>query len=148
MAPLSRKWIVQAVEASLRRLNTNSIDLYQIHKPDPETPLEETLRALDDLVHQGKVRYLGCSNFAAWQMVQALGVAGLAGLTPLVSVQPRWNLLDGLDDPHLQDACKAFGIGIIPYQPLAARVLTGKYRPGAEPPPALAPEISPVSARS
>ena len=132
---LSRRWILQAAEDSLRRLGTDYLDLYQAHAPDDETPLEETLRALDDLVCQGKVRYLGCSNYPAWQLAQALGISERAGLAPWVSVQPRWNLLEGLDDPHLLPACRAFGIGMIPYTPLASGLLTGKYRAGAEPPP-------------
>ena len=132
---LSRRWIMEAVEGSLRRLGTDYIDLYQAHRPDEDTPLEETLRAMDDLVHQGKVRYIGCSNYAAWQLVQALGISQRAGLASWISVQPRWNLLDGLDDPHLLPACGAFGVGIIPYTPLASGILTGKYRPGEAPPP-------------
>jgi aryl-alcohol dehydrogenase-like predicted oxidoreductase len=134
-APLSRAWIVRAVEASLQRLGTDYIDLYQVHRPDPATPLEETLRAMDDLVSQGKVRYLCCSNFAAWQLVHALGLSERKGIAPWVSVQPRWNILDGLDDPHLLPACRVFGVGIIPYTPLASGILTGKYNRGEEPQP-------------
>jgi aryl-alcohol dehydrogenase-like predicted oxidoreductase len=132
---LSRRWMMRAVEDSLRRLATDYIDLYQAHSPDDDTPLEETLRAMDDLVRQGKVRYIGCSNYAAWQMAQALGIAHAAGLTPWVSVQPRWNVLDGLADPSLLPACRALGVGMIPYTPLASGVLTGKYRAGEEPAP-------------
>ncbi len=132
---LSRRWIMQAAENSLRRLGTDYIDLYQAHRPDDETPLEETLRAMDDLVRQGKVRYIGCSNYAAWQLAQGLGISRQEGLAPWVSVQPKWNLLDGLDDPHLLPACRTFGVGIIPYTPLAAGFLTGKYRRGVEPEP-------------
>ena len=131
---LSRRWIMQSVEASLRRLGTDYIDLYQAHRPDDETPLEETLRAMDDLVHQGKVRYIGCSNYAAWQMVQGIGISQRLGLAAWATVQPRFNLLEGLDDPHLLPACRTFGVGIIPYRPLASGILTGKYRPGEEPP--------------
>lgn len=130
---LSRRWIMESVEESLRRLGTDYLDLYQAHKPDDETPLEETLRAMDDLVRQGKVRYIGGSNYAAWQMVQALGISQRQGLTSWVSMQPRWNMLDGLDDPHLLAACRACGVGIIPYTPLASGILTGKYRPGEAP---------------
>ena len=126
---------MQAAEDSLRRLGTDWIDLYQAHAPDEQTPLEETLRALDDLVRQGKVRYVGCSNYPAWQLVQALGISERAGLARWVSAQPRWNLLEGLDDPHLLPACRAFGVGLIPYTPLASGLLTGKYRPGEAPPP-------------
>jgi aryl-alcohol dehydrogenase-like predicted oxidoreductase len=135
MQGLSRRWIMQAVEDSLRRLATDYIDLYQAHSPDDQTPIEETLRAMDDLVRQGKVRYLGCSNYAAWEMVRGIGVSQRAGLAQWVSVQPQWNLLDGLDDPHLLPACRALGVGIIPYRPLASGILTGKYRAGEKPPP-------------
>ncbi len=131
---LSRRWIMEAAEASLRRLGTDYLDLYQAHKPDEDTPLEETLRAMSDLVEQGKVRYLGCSNDAAWQLAQALGISRREGLEPWVSVQPRWNLIDGLFDPYLLPACRALGVGIIPFTPLASGILTGKYRRGEEPP--------------
>lgn len=131
---LSRRWIMEAVEGSLRKLNTDYIDLYQAHRPDDETPLEETLHAMDDLVRQGKVRYLGCSNYAAWQLVHGLSISQRGGLAPWISVQPRWNLLEGLDDPHLLPACKAFGVGIIPFTPLASGILTGKYHRGEAPP--------------
>jgi aryl-alcohol dehydrogenase-like predicted oxidoreductase len=126
-------YLTQACEDSLRRLGTDYIDLYQAHKPDDDTPLEETLRAMDDLVRQGKVRYIGCSNYAAWQLVQGLGISREAGLASWISVQPRWNLLDGLADPQLLPACAHFGIGIIPYTPLASGILTGKYRAGEAP---------------
>ena len=102
--------------------------------PDPDTPLDETLRAMDDLVRQGKVRYIGSSNYAAWQLAQALGISEHRWLTPWVSAQNRWNLLDGLDDPSLLPAAGALGVGIIPYTPLASGILTGKYRRGEEPP--------------
>jgi aryl-alcohol dehydrogenase-like predicted oxidoreductase len=134
-AGLSRRWIMQAAEDSLRRLNTDYIDLYQVHAPDWETPLEETLRALDDLVHQGKVRYIGCSNFTAWLMVHGLGISDRYGLARWASVQNRWNLLEGLDDAHVLDAAGRLGVGIIPYTPLASGALTGKYQPGVPPPP-------------
>ena len=131
---LSRRWIMRAVEDSLRRLGTDYIDLYQAHVPDPDTPLDETLRAMDDLVRQGKVRYIGSSNYAAWQLAQALGISERRSLTPWVSAQNRWNLLDGPDDPSLLPAGRALGVGIIPYTPLASGILTGKYRRGEEPP--------------
>jgi aryl-alcohol dehydrogenase-like predicted oxidoreductase len=115
-------------------LGTDFIDLYQAHAPDEETPLEETLRGMDDLVRQGKVRYVGCSNYGAWQLVQALGISERAGIARWVSVQPRWNVVEGLDDPHLLPACREFGVGIIPYTPLASGMLTGKYRGGEDPP--------------
>jgi aryl-alcohol dehydrogenase-like predicted oxidoreductase len=134
MSGLSRRWIMQAVEDSLRRLSTDYIDLYQAHAPDNDTPLEETLRAMHDLVQQGKVCYIGCSNYTAWEMTHALGISQSLRLTPWISVQPRWNLLEGLSDPTLLPACRALDVGIIPYRPIAGGVLTGKYRAGAEPP--------------
>jgi aryl-alcohol dehydrogenase-like predicted oxidoreductase len=130
---LSRRWIVHSIERSLRRLGTDYIDLYQAHEPDPDTPIEETLRAFDDLISQGKVRYVGCSNFRAWQMAQAAGVADRHGWAPFVSAQNRWNILAGPDDPSLIDACPALGLGVIPYRPLASGVLTGKYPAGQAP---------------
>ncbi len=132
---LSRRWIMRAIEDSLRRLGTDYVDLYQVHAPDDETPIEETLRALDDLVRAGKVRYLGCSNFAAWEMVRAIGVAEQHGWTPWISLQQRWNILEGLDDETHLRACQRLGVGIIPYTPLASGILTGKYRRGEAPPP-------------
>jgi aryl-alcohol dehydrogenase-like predicted oxidoreductase len=132
---LSRRWIVRAVEDSLKRLQTDYIDLYQAHAPDRDTPLDETLRAMDDLVHEGKVRYLGCSNYQSWEVVYGVGISRGAGLSPWVSVQQRWNLLEGLDDTNLLPACRELGLGIIPYTPLASGVLTGKYRKGEEPAP-------------
>lgn len=131
---LSRRWITQAIEDSLRRLKTDYIDLFQVHRPDDETPIEETVRALDDAVRQGKVRYVGCSNYAAWQLAEAVGAGKNHGLDPWISAQNRWNVIDGLDDPHLLPACRRFGVGIIPYTPLASGILTGKYQRGAEPP--------------
>jgi aryl-alcohol dehydrogenase-like predicted oxidoreductase len=130
---LSRRWIVDSLEGSLRRLGTDYVDLYQAHVPDPDTPLEETLRAFDDLVGQGKVRYIGCSNYRAWQMAQAHALAERHGWTPFVSAQNRWNILTGPDDPSLLEACRALGLGIIPYRPLASGVLTGKYSAGRAP---------------
>jgi aryl-alcohol dehydrogenase-like predicted oxidoreductase len=130
----SRQHIMRAVEASLRRLKTDYIDLYQVHFPDPSTPIEETLRALDDLVRQGKVRYIGCSNFAAWQVVEAQWTARTHHLTPFVSAQNLYNLLDRRIERELVPACNAYGLSILPYFPLASGFLTGKYRPGTPPP--------------
>lgn len=130
---LSRHHIVSGVDASLRRLGTDYIDLLQVHQWDADTPLEESLRALDDLVGAGKVRYLGCSNYAAWQLTQALWVADRRGYAPFVSVQPRYSLLDRSIESELLPACRAFGVGVIPYSPLAGGILTGKYRGGARP---------------
>ncbi len=130
---LSRGHIIAGVEASLRRLGTDYLDLLQVHSWDPETPIEETMRALDDLVRAGKVRYLGCSNFTAWQLTQSLWVSDKRGYAPFVSVQPRYSLLDRRIEAELVPACRAFGIGIVPYSPLAGGILTGKYRGGARP---------------
>ena len=124
----SRRWILQACENSLRRLGTDWIDLYQIHFPDASTPIEETLRALDDLVRAGKVRYLGCSNFAGWQVVEAAWTARNANLTPFVSAQNHYSLLERGVEKELVPACNAYGLGILPYFPLASGMLTGKYR--------------------
>jgi aryl-alcohol dehydrogenase-like predicted oxidoreductase len=130
----SRRWIMQAVDASLRRLGTDYLDLYQIHFPDDSTPQEETLRALDDLVRAGKVRYLGSSNFAAWQVADSAWIARTSHLTPYVSAQNQYNLLDREIERELVPACVKFGVGILPYFPLASGFLTGKYRRGEEAP--------------
>jgi aryl-alcohol dehydrogenase-like predicted oxidoreductase len=127
----SRKYITQAVEASLKRLNTDYIDLYQFHMPDPTTPVEETLRALDDLVRAGKVRYIGCSNFSGWELCEALWVSKAAGLNSFVSIQPRYSLLDRHIEEELIPCCQAYNVGVIPWYPLAGGFLTGKYRRGA-----------------
>jgi aryl-alcohol dehydrogenase-like predicted oxidoreductase len=134
-AGASRKHVIEGCEASLRRLGTDYIDLYQIHWFDPQTPPEETLRALDDLVRAGKVRYIGCSNYAAWQLTHALWISEREHLARFVSVQPEYNLLQREVEHELVPCCQAFGIGLIPYFPLAAGVLTGKYKPGEPPPP-------------
>jgi aryl-alcohol dehydrogenase-like predicted oxidoreductase len=130
---LSRRWITHSIEQSLRRLGTDYVDVYQAHEPDPDTPIDETLRAFDDLVSQGKARYVGCSNFRAWQMARAAAVAERYGWAPFVSAQNRWNILTGPDDPTLVEACPALGLGVIPYRPLASGVLTGKYPAGQAP---------------
>lgn len=126
----SRKHIIESCEASLRRLNIETIDLFQIHEFDPETPLEETLSALDDLVRSGKVRYIGCSNYDAWQLVHSLWISDREHFAKFISVQPEYNLLQRDIEHELVPASLAFGVGIIPYFPLAAGVLTGKYKPG------------------
>jgi aryl-alcohol dehydrogenase-like predicted oxidoreductase len=126
----SRAYVMRAVEASLRRLDTPYIDLYQVHFPDASTPLEETMSALDDLVHQGKVRYIGHSNFAGWQTAQCHYLAELRNLTPFVSAQNQYNLLDRSIERELVPACQAFGLSVLPYFPLASGLLTGKYRKG------------------
>jgi aryl-alcohol dehydrogenase-like predicted oxidoreductase len=130
----SRKRVIEGCEASLRRLGTDYIDLYQMHWFDPETPLDETLGALDDLVRSGKVRYIGCSNYAAWQLTHARWISEREHLAQFVSVQPEYNLLQREVERELVPCCQALGVGVIPYFPLAAGVLTGKYKPG-EPPP-------------
>jgi len=131
---LSRRHIFDAVELSLRRLQTDFIDLYQVHSFDPETPLEETLRALEDLVRQGKVRYLGCSNFAAWQVALALGVSEKHGWSRLDCVQPRYNLLYRDIEAEMLPLCRDQGVGVIAYNPLAGGFLTGKYQQLGAPP--------------
>jgi aryl-alcohol dehydrogenase-like predicted oxidoreductase len=128
----SRKYIMSAVEDSLRRLDTDYIDLYQMHRPDPETPMEETLRALDDLVRSGKVRYIGNSNYAGWQAAEAHYVAKQANLTPFISAQNEYNLLDRRIEAELVPACNAYGLQILPFFPLASGFLTGKYRQGQD----------------
>ncbi len=129
----SRRYIFEAVEASLRRLGTDYIDVYQMHGPDAKTPIDETMRALDDVVRAGKVRYVGCSNFAGWQVADAAWIARSEHLSPFVSAQNQYNLLDRRVERELAPACEKFGLGILPYFPLASGFLTGKYRPGEKP---------------
>ncbi len=131
---LSRKHLMDAVEGSLRRLGTDYIDLYQVHYFDPDTPLEESLKTLDDLARQGKIRYIGCSNFAAWQLMKALWVSDKRGLERFESVQPEYNLGNRRIEGELFEACEDQGVGIIPYQIFMGGVLTGRYEPGAPPP--------------
>jgi len=126
----SRRWITQAIDESLRRLDTDVIDLYQIHFPDPLTPIEETLRALDDLVTAGKVRYIGYSNVAAWQLVDGQWTARSVHLARPIAIQAAFNLLRRDVLQELLPAARAMGLGIIPYYPLESGFLTGKYRPG------------------
>ena len=130
----SRRYIMQAVEASLKRLQTDYIDLYQMHIPDPTTPMGETLRALDDLIRAGKVRYIGCSNYAAWQMCEAIWISRTNNYSTFISTQPMYNLLSRGIERELVPCCQDYGIGIIPYSPLASGFLTGKYRQGETPP--------------
>ena len=129
----SRRYIMAACEASLKRLGTDYIDLYQIHQPDPLTPEEETLYALDTLVRSGKVRYLGHSNYSGWQTANAAWIAKSRGWAPYVSAQNQYNLLDRSIEKDLMPACREFGVGILPYFPLASGFLTGKYRRGEAP---------------
>jgi aryl-alcohol dehydrogenase-like predicted oxidoreductase len=128
----SRKWIMTAVEDSLRRLGTDYVDLYQHHQPDPDTPVDETLRALDDLVTQGKVRYIGCSNYTGWQIADADWTA--AGQSRFVSAQNLYSLLERDVEREVLPACGHFGLGFLPFFPLASGLLSGKYRRGAPPP--------------
>ncbi len=127
---LSRKAIIHEVEQSLGRLRTDYIDLYQLHQVDRVTPIEETLRALDDLVRQGKVRYIGCSNFEAWRVCEAVWTSKTAGLAPLVAVQPPYSMLNRDIEGELLPFCDRYGIGVLPYFPLEHGLLTGKYRRG------------------
>jgi len=123
----SRYHLQQELDNSLRRLNTDYIDLYQIHTFDPHTPLEETLRALDDMVSAGKVRYIGASNYAAWELMKALGISELRGYTRYISTQTSYSLADRTPEHELVPMCLDQGVGIIPYFPLAGGILSGKY---------------------
>ena len=127
MQGASRRYIIAAAEASLQRLKTDWIDLYQLHQPDPKTPIEETLRALDDLIRQGKVRYIGCSNLPAWQVVEAQWTAQCKQLHPFVCCQDEYSLLKRDAERELLPSAKAYGLGFLPYFPLASGLLTGKY---------------------
>jgi len=132
---LSRRHILHAIDASLQRLGVDYIDLYQTHSFDDKTPIEETLRAMDDLVHQGKVRYIGCSNYPAWRLAEALWTSQVNHLVRYDSLQPHYNLVRRAEfERELAEVCRAYGLGVIPYSPLAAGFLTGKYdRDQAEP---------------
>lgn len=126
---LSRAHILRMVEDSLRRLQTDYIDLYQTHSPDPNTPIDETLGALDTLVRQGKVRYIGCSNYTAWQLMEALWTSDRLGLARFDCLQPHYNLVRRREfEQELAAVCDKFGVGVIPYSPLAGGFLTGKYQ--------------------
>jgi len=129
-----RAYIRHAVERSLRRLRTDHIDLYQLHTPDPVTPIAETLAALTELVAEGKVRYLGHSNFTGWQIADAVHVARSTGSAPFVSAQNHWSLLERQVEVEVLPAARHFGLGVLPYFPLANGLLTGKVRRGQAPP--------------
>jgi len=132
---LSRRHILSSVEASLRRLQTDYIDLYQLHWPDENTPIEETLSTLNDLVRRGLVRYIGCSNFPAWRLMQALWTSQERDLERFVCLQPHYNLVHRQEyERELEKVCQTYDLGVIPYSPLAGGFLTGKYRQGEEPP--------------
>jgi aryl-alcohol dehydrogenase-like predicted oxidoreductase len=128
----SRRNLVAACEASLRRLGTDWIDLYQVHMWDKRTPIEETVSTLDDLVHQGKVRYVGASNFAGWHLAKALGVSALHGWEPFVCLQPEYSLITRDAERELLPLCRSEGLAVIPWSPLAGGVLTGKYAKGKD----------------
>jgi aryl-alcohol dehydrogenase-like predicted oxidoreductase len=127
----SRRHIVAECEASLRRLQTDYIDLYQLHRPEPKTPIDETLRALDDLIRAGKVRYIGTSTFGAWQVVEGLWASKELGLNRFVSEQPPYNILDRRIERELVPMAETFGIGLIPWSPVGGGLLSGKYRRNA-----------------
>jgi aryl-alcohol dehydrogenase-like predicted oxidoreductase len=138
----SRRYIRKAIESSLRRLRTDWVDLYQLHAPDASTPIEETLAALHELVDEGKVRYVGCSNFAAWQLADADWSARSSGHPRFVSAQNHYSLIERGVEAELAPACKRFGVGILPFYPLANGLLSGKYTRGEA-----APEGSRLAAR-
>ncbi|MCZ2111391.1 MAG: aldo/keto reductase [Dehalococcoidia bacterium] len=129
----SRKHILDAVDASLRRLQTDYIDLYQLHGPDPDTPIDETLRALEDMVRSGKVRYVGCSNFQAYQLARAIGRSEAMNVVRFDCIQPRYNMLFREFERELFPLCREEGIGVIPYNPIAGGLLSGKHNPDAGP---------------
>ena len=137
---LTRLNLIRGVEDSLTRLQTDHIDLYLLHSFDPNTPLEETLRALDDMVRSGKIRYIGCSNFSAWKIIEALWQSDKRNLARFVCIQNQYNLLKRWEiEPDLMPLCREHGIGIMTYSPLAIGLLTGKFRRGQTPPPGNTP---------
>jgi aryl-alcohol dehydrogenase-like predicted oxidoreductase len=139
----SRYHIINGLEASLRRLQTDHIDLYQMHRWDDTTPLEETLRTLDDLVSSGKVRYIGASNYAAWQLARANAIAELRGWTPFISIQNHYHMLERDQEREMIPFCNAHNVGMLPYFPLAGGFLTGKYKRGEGAPAGSRGENSP-----
>jgi aryl-alcohol dehydrogenase-like predicted oxidoreductase len=132
---LSRRWLTLACEASLRRLGTDWIDVYYLHKEDPSTPLEETVSALGDLIRQGKIRYFGLSNFRSWRIAEVVRLCERLGVDRPVVLQPYYNLLNRMPEVELLPACGHYGLGVVPYSPLARGVLSAKYDPDAPPPP-------------
>ncbi|MGD0318600.1 MAG: aldo/keto reductase [Nitrososphaerales archaeon] len=141
---LSRKHIMRNLETSLKRLGTDYIDLYQVHRVDPATPLKETMATLSDLVRSGKVRYIGCSNFPAWQLEKALRISEVQGVEAFATVQPRYNVVDRDIERELLPLCVEEGIGVIPYSPLAGGILTGKYHLGKPAPEGSRGQLRPV----
>ncbi|MCD4526488.1 aldo/keto reductase [Nocardioides sp. cx-173] len=146
-ARASRRYVRRAVEGSLRRLRFDHIDLYQLHVPDEVTPIEETLTVLTDLVHEGKIGYLGCSNLDAWQVADADWTSRSAGLERFVSVQNRYSLLDRSIEEEVVPACEHFGLGILPFFPLEYGLLTGKYRRGQSAPAGSRADLDPARAQ-
>jgi aryl-alcohol dehydrogenase-like predicted oxidoreductase len=130
---LGRKWIMQAVESSLRRLGTDYIDVYYLHRDDPATPVEETVTAIGEVMRAGKIRYLGLSNFQGWRIAEIVTACRRLGVPPPVVLQPVYNAMNRLAEVEMFPACEYYGLGIVPYSPLARGVLTGKYVPGAKP---------------
>ena len=128
----SRLHMKRAVDASLKRLGTDYIDLYYVHKPDYDTPIEETLRALDDCVRAGKIHYIACSNFRTWRLMEALGISDGNGLARFAAIQPLYNIVNRDIEVELLPACEEYGIGVVSYSPLARGILTGKYKPNAD----------------
>jgi aryl-alcohol dehydrogenase-like predicted oxidoreductase len=131
---LSRKWVMRAIDDSLRRLDTDYVDVYYLHLDDRETPLEETIAAVGDLIRGGKVRYLGLSNYRGWRIAEAVRLCDGLDVGRPVVVQPYYNAMNRMPEIEILPACGHYGIGVVPYSPLARGVLTGKYRPGEEPP--------------
>jgi aryl-alcohol dehydrogenase-like predicted oxidoreductase len=132
---LSRRWIVQACEDSLKRLATDYIDIYYLHKDDTDTPLDETVQAVGDLIRAGKIRYFGVSNYRGWRIAEVVGLCSELGVPRPVVCQPYYNLFNRTPEVEILPACDYYGLGVVPYSPLARGVLTGKYRPGADAPP-------------
>src|SRR4051794_6195581 len=132
-AGLSRRWVLQAAEESLKRLGTDTIDIYYLHKEDHSTPLEETVRAMGDLVHAGKIRYFGVSNYRAWRVAEICNICDRLGIDRPVVSQPYYNAMNRMPEVEHLPACGYYGLGVVPYSPLARGVLTGKYSPDAPP---------------
>jgi aryl-alcohol dehydrogenase-like predicted oxidoreductase len=131
---LSRRWLTLAVDGSLRRLGTDWIDIYYLHREDPDTPLDETVRALGDLMRAGKIRYVGLSNFRSWRIAEICNLSRQLGIEPPVVLQPYYNALNRMPETELLPACAFYGLGVAPYSPIARGVLSGKYKPGEAPP--------------
>lgn len=130
---LGRKWMMYEIDASLRRLQTDYVDIYYLHRDDPGTPLEETVRAMGDLIRAGKVRYFGLSNFQGWRIAEIVNLCRRLGVPQPIVLQPYYNAMNRLGEVEMFPACAFYGLGIVPYSPLARGVLTGKYLPGAKP---------------